>query len=176
MGRLLAERMPGVEVAVIGDPDAALPAGEHARSASGGLEGLHRLRLHKDGLYYSAAIVKTSGTTVVALAPISPEVLGDIVPGIGASRIRRATDRSPGPFRRPARAGSGWISQTTWVNPIPVARVGSSGEAATTRNFVVTTRPSAVLRHGFQQRPRCSRRSSRLSSWRLLVAAARWCN
>ena len=145
-GRLLAERMPGVEVAVIGDPAMRYPPGSKLEAPPEGWKD-YTGTIHKDGLYYSAAIVKTSDTTVVALAPLGPAVLGDIVPGIGRSGFD-----VNGPFAGtvpPAASGWEWLDfATPWVNPIPVAE-WDHPEKATTRNFVVTTRPSAVLRTVF---------------------------
>lgn len=146
MGRFLAERMPGVQVVVHGDrtlhypPESTLDAPpEGWKDYTGSLE--------KNGIYYSAAIVNQNGVTVAALAPISADVLGNLVPGIGAARLGQN-----GPFAGsvppPAEGWGRMDFETPWINPIPVAR-WEKPEKSSSQSLVVTTRPSAVLRTVF---------------------------
>jgi sigma-B regulation protein RsbU (phosphoserine phosphatase) len=98
----------------------------------------------KDGVYYSAAIVKTGDTTAVALAPIDTDVLKNVVPGIGALRIG-----ADGPIGGsvPPRA-MGWERldfPIYWGSDIPVAD-WNFPQTTMTGELFVTTRPSAVLR------------------------------
>ncbi len=141
MGRLLAERMPGIQVIVTGDPALRYPPESTLKAPAQDWKDYTGCLL-MDGLYYSAAIVKTGGSTVAVLAPISSAVLGNIVPGIGASRL------GDGPFAGvvPPPAG-GWERldfETPWINPIPVAK-WDDPQYNGTQNLVVETRPSAVL-------------------------------
>ena len=151
LGHILGERMPGIQVAVFdtkrsGDPTLWYPPGSTIGALPEGWKDYTGCVL-KDGVYYSAAIVKTGGTTVAALAPISSEVLGNIVPGIGASRLG-----INGPFAGvvppPANGWERLDFETPWINPIPVARWDNPQDAGS-QNLVVTTRPSAVLRTVF---------------------------
>ena len=41
----------------------------------------------RDGKYYSTSILRNGGTAVAALAPITPEVLNQIAPGMGALNV-----------------------------------------------------------------------------------------
>src|SRR5580698_5877214 len=70
MGHLLAERMPGIQVVVNGNSTLRYPPESHIEPPPEGWQDYTGC-IVKDGLYYSAAIVKTGGTTVAALAPIS---------------------------------------------------------------------------------------------------------
>src|SRR5580658_3810938 len=90
IGSLLGQRMPGVQLALFdagrsGDQTPTYPAGSKIEAPPEGWKDYAGF-LRKDGSYYSAAIVKWEGTTVIALAPINAGVLGNIVPGIGATR------------------------------------------------------------------------------------------
>jgi sigma-B regulation protein RsbU (phosphoserine phosphatase) len=147
IGSLLGPRMPGIQLALFDAGRSEVqtlsyPAGSKLEAPPAAWKDYAGYLL-KDGLYYSAAIVKSGGTTVIALAPISSGVLGSVVPGIGASRIGLN-----GPFAGvipPPAAGWERLDFTTyWFNQIPVAE-WEHPEAAGTQNLVVTTRPSAVL-------------------------------
>jgi sigma-B regulation protein RsbU (phosphoserine phosphatase) len=146
MGGFLAARMPGVQLAVAGDGLLRYPPESTIEAPPEGWNDYTGYIL-KDGVYYSAAIVKTGRVTAVALAPIDPDVLKNVVPGIGALRI--GTD---GPFAGaiPRRAsGFEWLDFTTiWGNAITVAQWNRPQSAATGELFV-TTRPSAVLQTVF---------------------------
>jgi sigma-B regulation protein RsbU (phosphoserine phosphatase) len=151
IGSLLGQRMPGVQIALFdarrtGDQTLTYPAGSNLAAPPEGWKDYAGF-LRKDGSYYSAAIVKFEGTTVIALAPISPDVLGNIVPGIGASRIGLE-----GPFAGviPPPA-TGWEKLdflAPWFNQVQVAE-WERPDAAGTQNLIVETRPSAVLRTVF---------------------------
>ena len=146
IGSFMGERMPGIELAVFGDQTLHYPYKSTLEAPPSGWKD-YTGYLRKGGLYYSAVIVKTEGTTVIALAPISSGVLSNIVPGIWASRIG-----INGPFAGvvPPPA-DGWERLdfiTPWFNQIPVAD-WDHPEANETQNLVITTRPSAVLKTVF---------------------------
>jgi phosphoserine phosphatase RsbU/P len=156
IGSLLGQRMPGIQLALFdtrrgdagrsGDQKLTYPDGSKLEAPPEDWKD-YAGYLMKDKSYYSAAIVKWQGTTVIALAPISSSVLGDIVPGIGALRIGL-----DGPFAGAVPPpANGWERLdfiAPWFNQIPVAE-WDHPEATGTQNLVVTTRPSAVLRAVF---------------------------
>jgi sigma-B regulation protein RsbU (phosphoserine phosphatase) len=142
MGQFLAQRLPGLQVAVSGEQNLHYPPESDLVMPQEGWKD-YTGYLSKGGLYYSAAVVTKGGTSTVALAPIGPEVLTNIVPGIGASRIG-LRGRFAGAVPAPA---SGWERldfEVTWANQIRV-RDWAGLETAKTANLFVTTRPSAVL-------------------------------
>jgi sigma-B regulation protein RsbU (phosphoserine phosphatase) len=148
IGIFLSARTPGIQLASFDagpDGDQALhyPSGSTLKAPPDGWKDYTGYLL-KDGLYYSAAIVKTGGITVVALAPINAAVLSNIVPGIGASRIG-ANGPFAGVVPPPANGWERLDFVAPWFNQIPVAE-WDHPEATETQNLVVTTRPSAVLR------------------------------
>jgi phosphoserine phosphatase RsbU/P len=150
-GSLLGQRMPGIQLALFdsarsSDQTLTYPAGSKLEAPPEGWKD-YAGYLRKDGTYYSAAIVKWEGRTVIALAPISSDVLGNIVPGIGEARIG-----SDGPFAGvlPPPA-TGWEKldfKAPWFNQVPVAE-WERPDAKGTQILVVETRPSAVLRAVF---------------------------
>jgi sigma-B regulation protein RsbU (phosphoserine phosphatase) len=148
MGRLLAERMPGVQVVVTGAETLHYPPENGLEAPIGGWKTDVGCLL-RNGRYYSAAIVNTNGTTVAALAPITPEVLGNIVPGIGTSGIGR---RGPigGLAPEPAEGWGILDFQIYWPSRDAISVVRWENPAITQKeNLVVSTRPSAVLRTVF---------------------------
>jgi sigma-B regulation protein RsbU (phosphoserine phosphatase) len=152
MGRLLAEHMPGVQLVVSGAQTLHYPPESNLEPPAAGWKEYVGCLL-RNGRYYSAAIKTTNGTTVAALAPITPEVLGNIVPGIGASRIGLQ-----GPFAGVVpEAAEGWGRldfETPWpsIDAIPVARWDNPA-ITQKESLVVSTRPSAVLRTVFGSGP-----------------------
>jgi sigma-B regulation protein RsbU (phosphoserine phosphatase) len=149
MGRLLAERTPGVQVVVV-TPTQTLhyPPENNLEAPAQGWKDYTGC-LMRNGRYYSAAIVNNNGTTVAALAPITAEVLGTMMQGIGASRIGNR-----GPFAGvvpPPAEGWGRLDfQAPWVSfsSVPIAH-WEAPATSDKQNLVVTTRPSAVLRAVF---------------------------
>jgi sigma-B regulation protein RsbU (phosphoserine phosphatase) len=146
MGGFLVERMPGIQVLVNGDQTLHYPPQSTLEGPPEGWKDYTGYIL-KDGVYYSAAIAKTGGTTAVALAPISPEVLKSIVPGIGALRIG-TNGAFAGGIPAPADGLEKVDFTTIWENDIPVTE-WNHPQAAETRELFVTSRPSAVLRTVF---------------------------
>jgi phosphoserine phosphatase RsbU/P len=145
MGRFLGVRMPGIQVAVLGDQTLHYPSNSRLEAPESWND--YTGYVLKDGLYYSAAIAKTDGSTAIALAPINAEVLKNIVPGIGLLRLGAS-----GPFAGAIPAPADGLEKldftTTWPNQVPVAEWGRLQEPGV-KNLVVTTRPSAVLRTVF---------------------------
>ena len=142
MGRFLAERMPGVLVLVSGDKTVRYPPESTLEMPPVTLDDYNGFLL-KDGAYYSAAIVKSGNTTALAIAPTDPEVLKNLVPGIGVSRFG-LKGKFAGVVPAPA---SGWERldfEVTWANQIRVADWADPQTSRTAALFV-TTRPSAVL-------------------------------
>jgi phosphoserine phosphatase RsbU/P len=137
IGRLLEQRMPGLQLITSGIPAVNLS------SYTG-----YTIR---DGKYYSASILRSGGAAVAALAPITPEVLNQIAPGMGALNIGdtglagnmlkgQIAGAIPAPYN-----GFEWLDfQVTWVNPIH-AMQWDKPEAMKNAFIAVATRPSAVL-------------------------------
>jgi sigma-B regulation protein RsbU (phosphoserine phosphatase) len=151
IGSLLGQRMPGIQLALFdarrtGDQALTYPAGRTLEAPPEGWKD-YAGYLRKDSLYYSAAIVKWEGTTVIALAPISSEVLRNIVPGIGMSRIG-VNGPFAGVIPPPAAGWERLDFVAPWFNQVSVAE-WEHPDATGTQNLVVTTRPSAVLRTVF---------------------------
>lgn len=149
MGSSVAARMPGLQMIVSGEQslrypsDSSIPApAESWKDYTGSIA--------KDGVYYSAAVVNAGGTTVVALVPISQEVLEKAIPGIGALNLITTHGEN---VALNSGAGAvppvfnGWYLvdfPITWINSIPFrdwANPGASGTAL----LSVKTRPSAVI-------------------------------
>jgi sigma-B regulation protein RsbU (phosphoserine phosphatase) len=143
MGNFLNARMPGVQLAVIGDDSVRYPSGSTLEAPPSGWKDYTGYIL-KDGLYYSAAIVKTGGATAIALAPINADVLRNIVPGIGASRLGEK-GQFAGVVPAPASGFESVDTTTVWYNQVPVAE-WPHPEIGGTDKLFVATRPSAVLR------------------------------
>jgi phosphoserine phosphatase RsbU/P len=146
VGSFLGERMPGIQILVSSDQTLHYPPRSTLEAPPQGWKDYTGYIL-KDGVYYSAAIAKTGGTTAVALAPISPEVLKNVVPGIGALRIG-ANGAFAGSIPAPADGLERLDFRTIWENDIPVTD-WNHPQAAGTRELFVTSRPSAVLRTVF---------------------------
>ncbi len=141
-----------------------------------GLEGVHRMSAAKDGRYYSAAIMTTNGTTVAALAPITPEFLGNIVPGIGASRIGLE-----GPFAGVVPASCGRLGQTGLSRRHGSALTQSRWPAGTIREnakakvSVVSTQAFGGAQDSLRQRTRF-RPDGHVDFRSAADHAARWCS
>jgi phosphoserine phosphatase RsbU/P len=134
----LSMRMPGLQILTTGDPD--LP---------GALKD-YTGYIVKDGVYYSACVARSGSTTVVAMAPITPGVLENIVPGIGALNLVTGTAGNLGlngsaGRMPPAINGLVWLDlPTIGVDPIRFTDWSDPGRSDT-GYLSVATRPSAVL-------------------------------
>jgi sigma-B regulation protein RsbU (phosphoserine phosphatase) len=151
MWGFLSERMHGVELTVIdsdraSQPPAHYPPDSTLEAPPGDAKDYKGFVLRK-GRYYSAAIAKTGGVTALALAPIDAEVLRDIIPGLGISRIG-LQGAWAGAIPPPA---SGWEKldiSWPWFSRISVEE-WEHPQTSVTELLFVTTRPSAVLRAVF---------------------------
>jgi phosphoserine phosphatase RsbU/P len=146
MGTSLATRMPAVEILVTGDQTLRYPGGNAAETPVPGWKE-YTGYVAKEGLYYSAAVARSNGTTVIAMAPITPEILEKIVPGIGALNlgsvgmgINARAGAVPAAFN-----GQKWLDFAVfWLNYIPVADWTTPATPGT-GYLSIETRPSAVL-------------------------------
>jgi len=153
---LLRDRAPGLQVIVTGPgryvypPDSRTPALPEGWNSFTGI-------LRIDTRYWTASILRTGATTAALLAPLDPDVLEKLVPGIGTVSI---TGRAPG-----AKGGNLTVSsagsappaynfldtQFPWGNPIEVASWERPNR--TERALLsVDTRLSAVLTAVFSDR------------------------
>ncbi|HWF08158.1 MAG TPA: PP2C family protein-serine/threonine phosphatase [Bryobacteraceae bacterium] len=146
IGRILAQRMPHLEIVVAGDQTFHYPPDSKLAPPPAGWKD-YTGNLSKSGVYYSAAFVKTGNVIAAALAPVDDDVLKNLVPGIGALRIG-----AEGPFAGtvpPAEPGWERLDFTTpWGNDLHLED-WDSPQSSRTSIFFVTTRPSAVLRTVF---------------------------
>ncbi len=147
MGSFLAARMPGLQIVVSGDQTLRYPSTSAIPAPQAGWTD-YTGWIAKDGVYYSAAVVKTGGTTVMALAPITPDVLEKTILGIGKLNLAAFEDEIPvngAGTVPPAYNGWTWLDfRFTWLNSIPF-RDWTNPEAGRTALLQITTRPSAVL-------------------------------
>jgi len=142
MGNFLGQRMPGLQVLVVSDKNTHYPH-ESTLEAPAEVAGDYTGCIRKGKLFYFASISHRGDTTVIAAVPITPPVLAQMVPGIGALTIgERAPVAGAVP---PAYNGLGMLDFTdTWFNQIRVARWDHPDKIDSAALFV-TTRPSAVL-------------------------------
>ncbi len=146
MGRLLQQRLPGIQMIVAGDQTMRYPAGSTLDIPPQGWKD-YTGNLLMDGSYYSAAIVKTGNVTAAVIAPLDAAAMETLVPGIGAVQIG-AEGAIAGTIPPPEKGWERLDFPTYWGNDLRVED-WRSPEAMRTRVFVVTTRPSAVLRTVF---------------------------
>jgi sigma-B regulation protein RsbU (phosphoserine phosphatase) len=142
MGNFLGQRMPGLQVLVTGAHTVHYPHGS-ALEAPAEVIGDYTGCIRKGNVFYFASIRHGDTTTVIAAAPITPKVLAQIVPGIGALTIG---ERAPVAGTVPAAYnGLGFLDfSDTWFDPIQVAR-WDHPQKIDNAALWVTTRPSAVL-------------------------------
>ena len=142
MGNFLSQRMPGLQVLVTGNHTVHYPH-DSALEAPAEVDRDYTGCIRKGNVFYFVSIAHRNNTTVIAAAPITPKVLAQIVPGIGALQIgeRAAVAGTvPAPYN-----GLGWLDfSDTWFDPIQVAR-WDQPKRIDTASLWVTTRPSAVL-------------------------------
>lgn len=143
MLRLVDERIKHIHLLVTGEQTFHYPPDSTVERPPEGWKNYSGYLL-KDGGWYSAAIVKSGDTTAVALAPIDTDVLGNIVPGIGALRV--GIDGPIGGAIPPKAMGWERLDfPIYWGSDIPVAD-WKNPQTTMTGELFVTTRPSAVLR------------------------------
>jgi len=157
MAPLLAGREPGFQVVITGDgeyhypPGSTFPAPPSAWNSYVGT-------VYKDGTYYSMAIARSGPRLAVIAAPLTSNVLENLVPGIGtlgfyeepslntasananggASLRNHIVGRVPPPYN------SLDFEFPPWFNPIELA-IWNVPNAHRSTNLTVSTRPSAVL-------------------------------
>jgi len=145
MAPLLAGRYPGFEILVTGDPIYRYPADSKLEPPG---EGWHTYTglVSKDGRYYLMALARTGETKAVILAPVSSELLTNMIPGLGSMNLG-------GRWARMASEAANTLDfEVTWYNELPTARWNRPDEIRTT-TIKVSTRPSAVLSVVFANSP-----------------------
>ena len=149
MGSFLASRMPGFQMIVAGDQELRYPPQSTIQANAGAWKD-YTGYVAREGVYYSAAVARNKNTTVIALAPITRDVLEKIVPGIGALNLVTEREGSiglngragtlPAPFD-----GLAWLDfPTLGIDPIPYADLNHP-DVSGTAYLSVVTRPSAAL-------------------------------
>jgi sigma-B regulation protein RsbU (phosphoserine phosphatase) len=146
IGDSLAARMPGLQIAVSGAPAIHYPAGNTVPEMEDGWKDFTGY-ITRDRHFYSASVARSDSTTVIAMAPITKEVLENTVPGIGAlTLMTQFAGKVPRPYNDlkwldfPIPWYSS-ISYTDWKHPTDSGSVILS----------IETRPSAVLGAVFGQ-------------------------
>jgi len=145
MGRFLGVRLPGIQVAVLGDRTLHYPSDSTLQAPPKDWTDYTGYIL-KDGVYYSAAIATTDGTTAIALAPIDAAVLKNMVPGIGLLQLGSVLFAGATPAPADGLEKLDFI--TDWPNQVPVEE-WERPQVRGVKNLAVRTRPSAVLRTVF---------------------------
>jgi phosphoserine phosphatase RsbU/P len=144
MGDSLAARMPGLQIAVSGASSA--PSAIHYPAAStlpAPADGWKDLTgyITRDGLFYLASVSHSGGTTVIAMAPVTKEVLENTVPGIGALTL---TTQFAGKVP-PAYNDLKWLDfPIPWYNSISYSDWKHPADSGSVI-LSIETRPSAVL-------------------------------
>ncbi|HTA44839.1 MAG TPA: SpoIIE family protein phosphatase [Bryobacteraceae bacterium] len=150
MGGFLSARMPGLQIVVGGDQTLHYPSTSAIPAPAPGWKD-YTGWIAKDSVFYSAVVAKAGGTTVVALAPVSPDVMEKAIPGIGALNLSTGlledmpVNNGTAGSVPPAWNGWDWVDfPVQWLNSIPF-RDWASPDSSRTALLSVTTRPSAVL-------------------------------
>lgn len=143
MGNFLSQRMPGLQVLVVGAHTVHYPH-ESTLEPPAEVDADYTGFIRKGKVFYFASIAHRGSETVIAAAPITP-VLPQIVRGIGALNIGERSRAPVAGAVPPAYSGLGKLDfSDTWPNQIRVARWEHPDKVETEALFV-TTRPSAVL-------------------------------
>jgi phosphoserine phosphatase RsbU/P len=149
MGDSLAARMPGLEIVVSGAPGTSVIHYPAAVNVAAPVDGWRDLTgyITRERRFYSASVSHSGGATVIAMAPITKQVLENTVPGIGAlTLMTQFAGKVPPPYNDlkwldfPIPWYSS-ISYTDWKHPADSGSVILS----------IETRPSAVLGAVFGQ-------------------------
>jgi phosphoserine phosphatase RsbU/P len=149
IGDSLAARMPGLQIVVSGASGPSAIRYPASAAVAAPIDGWKDFTgyITKDRVFYSASVSHSGGATVIAMAPITKEVLENTVPGIGALTLTTLfAGKVP-----PAYNDLQWldfpvpwyisISYTDWNHPTESGSVILS----------IETRPSAVLGAVFAQ-------------------------
>jgi sigma-B regulation protein RsbU (phosphoserine phosphatase) len=148
MGDSLAARMPGLQIAVSGasGPTAIYPAGSTVPAPIDGWKDFTGY-ITRDRVFYSASVSHSGGATVIAMAPITKEVLENTVPGIGALTLLTVfAGRVP-----PAYNDLKWLDfAIPWINSISYRDWNHPADSGSVI-LSIETRPSAVLGAVFGQ-------------------------
>ncbi|HZL56618.1 MAG TPA: SpoIIE family protein phosphatase [Bryobacteraceae bacterium] len=148
MAPLLRSRVPGFQVIVTGDQDYRYPADSSLQPPPNGWKNYTGTVL-KDGKFYSMSLARTGPRTAVILAPLSPEVLERLVPGIGSVGFARVLGARTSFLQPPAGivpdAYNSFDFGYTWLNQIGLADWNEPDSRRSGVYLAVSTRPSAVL-------------------------------
>lgn len=149
VGDSLAARMPGLQIVVSGAselPTIHYPAGSGVPAPADGWKDFTGY-ITRDRLFYSGSVSRSGGTTVVAMAPITKEVLEKTVPGIGAlTMMAQFAGKVP-----PAYNDLKWLDfPIPWYNSISYRDWGHPADS-TSVILSIETRPSAVFGAVFGQ-------------------------
>ncbi|MDE3196418.1 MAG: SpoIIE family protein phosphatase [Acidobacteriota bacterium] len=154
---LLARREPGFQVSIAGDaeyhypPGSAFPAPANAWRDYVGT-------VYRDGTYYSMAIARSGERIAVIAAPLTSNVLENLVPGIGTlgfyerRQTNSASANSTGSAARIKTFIAGRVPppnnaldfEYPWFNPMDLG-IWDTPNSHRLVDLTVQTRPSAVL-------------------------------
>jgi sigma-B regulation protein RsbU (phosphoserine phosphatase) len=154
---LIAQRLPGAEILVTGDPAVHNPAESKLEPPSGAWKDYTGFVV-KDGKYYGFSMARSAAGAAVVMAPIDADLLARLVPGIGILDITPAVVTASGTLSRRYVAGklperaSVIDFQTLWLGRLSFAQWEDPAKAKQEVALVVQTRPSAVLNALFGNR------------------------
>jgi sigma-B regulation protein RsbU (phosphoserine phosphatase) len=144
---LMRDREPGLQILVTGDQTFRYPENNNVDAPPDGWRDFTGI-VYKGGRFYCMSFVRGTAAQALVLVPLAPDLLANLVPGIGALNL--SNHSAPGSSLNGRLAGSvppaynAFDSEFIWYNPVEVAE-WSHPNTRENAELAVITRPSAVL-------------------------------